>query len=263
MTVTADDRPRIPGAPPPDLAPPPRQRRPRRRGGSLPSGRALVGGFLIAVAMVASVAVARSGGEPPTIATVVARGTITPGDALGASNLEVVHLALPDHLADRTFPDVDALVGTVARSHLAPGDVLQQGNVVTSTAAQRASAPARELSIRLDADRAVDGRLEAGDRVDLLATYGSGRDATTHVVLSDAPVLSVDGGDGSTIGGRTVVVTLALEDRASTVAVAHAVDNASVTLVRTTTAGPDGAVEPPYSPAAAARPTDDSSPGAE
>lgn len=246
MTIsTAEDRPRTPGGPRPDTSP---ARRGGRRARPLPSGRALVGGFLVTVAMVSAVAVARSAGAPATIATLVARTAIAPGDALGPSNLEVVHLALPEGLSDRTFADIDVLSGTVARSFVDPGDLLQRGDVVAATAAQRAAAPAREVSIRLDADRAVDGRLEPGDRVDVLATYGTGTDATTHVVLADVSVLSADRGDGSAVGARTIVLTLALDDRSSTLALAHAVDTASVTVVRTTTAAADDSAVEPFRP---------------
>jgi Flp pilus assembly protein CpaB len=221
----------------PTGAEPPLRRIGRPRG--LPGGRALLGGLLIAVAMVGAVALARASGAPETVPVVVARTALSPWDPLGPQNLAIRHLALPDELIDTTYADPAVLAGTVSRSHLAPGEVLQRGGVVEATAAQRAAAPAREISLRIDLDRAVDGRLEAGDRFDVLATYGNGVEALTFVVLSDVPVLSVARTEGGVASARSLVLTLALEDRLQTLTLAHAVDNADVTVVRTTTSPSD------------------------
>jgi Flp pilus assembly protein CpaB len=214
----------------------------------LPGGRALLGGFLVMLATVGAVALSRAAGAPATVPTVVASSPIAPFDPLGPHNLTVVDLALPDDLTAFTYADPASLSGTVSRSYLDVGEMLQRGAVVESTAAQRAAAPSREISLRIDLDRAVEGRLQAGDRVDVLATYGNGVDALTFVVLSDAPVLSaarVEGGVGS---ARSIVLTLALTDRRDTIALAHAVDNADLTVVRTTTAAGDSTMVPPFRP---------------
>lgn len=232
--------------PPPDATPPRRSHGGRRR--AAPSARAVVGGLLVAAAAVGSIAVASSGGEPATIPVVVASAPIEPGRPLGPENLEVAEMALPSQLVESTFDDPAALRGTVSRSRLEPGELLQDGDVVASTAAQRAAAPSRELSLRLDAHRVVAGRLEPGDTVDVLATYGTGRDATTSVVLVDATVLAVETADDRIAGSRTVLLTVALDRRADTIALAHAIDAASINVVRTTTASDDDTDPVPFSP---------------
>lgn len=196
----------------------------------------MLGALLIAVAMVAAVGLSRASGTPATEPVLVASVPISPFDSLGPHNLRVADLALPDELLDATYSDPAAMAGTVSRSHIQPGEIVHPGDVVEATAAQRAAAPAREVSLRIDHDRAVDGRLETGDRVDVLATYGNGVDALTFVVLADVPVLSVANLDSRIGSSGTVVLTLALEQRRDTVALAHAVDNADLTVVRTTTA---------------------------
>lgn len=222
---------------------------PLRRG--MPSGRAMVGALLIAIAMVAAVGLSRASGAPATQPVLVASGAIAPFDTLGPHNLSVADLALPDEILDFTYSDPADLVGTVSRSHIAPGEILHPGDVVESTGAQRAAAPAREVSLRIDHDRAVDGRLDTGDRIDVLATYGNGVDALTFVVLADVPVLSVATADSRIGSSGTVVLTLALDRRRDTVALAHAVDNADLTVVRTTTATSDDSdvSTPPFRPA--------------
>lgn len=215
----------------------------------LPSGRALVGGLLVAGAAVGSIALSTSGGGPAEVTVVVADGTIEPGTGLGPGNLRLVEMALPAELLSGTYGDIPSLEGTVSRSRVADGELLQAGDVVESTAAQRAAAPAREFALRLDADRVVAGRLEPGDAVDVIATYGTGADAVTLVVLRDADVLSVQTSDEALGTSRSVLLTLALDDRASTVALAHAVDVAALNVVRTTTsAAEDGSGLEPYQP---------------
>lgn len=218
-----------------------------RRGSRLPSGRALVGGLLVALATIGAIVLSGSS-EDAAISVVVAAKTIEAGTPLNAEVLEVVHMVLPEELVHNTFGQVDSLKGTVARSHLEPGDILQRGGTIAATAAQRLAAPTREVSLRLDADRVVDGNLENGDRIDVLATYGTGSGAYTVVVLTDAAVLAVRNLDSSLGASRSVVLTLALESRADTVALAHASDVANVTVVRTTTAERDVEVLEPFRP---------------
>lgn len=208
-------------------------------GRRLPGGRAIVGGLLVTSAMVGAVALSRSAAAPDTAPVLIASEPIAPFETLGPHNLHVADLALPDDVLSSTYADPEALAGTVSRSHIASGELLHQGDVVESTEAQRSAAPSREISLRIDAERAVDGRLEAGDRVDVLATYGNGVDALTFLVLADAPVLSVARVEGGVTSSRTIVLTLALEDRSDTITLAHAVDNADVTVVRTTTSDSD------------------------
>lgn len=224
-------------------------RRPHsRRRPTRPSGRALVGGLLVAGAALGSLLVATAGTGPAEVPVVVADGTIEVGDPLGTANLRVAQMALPAELVDGTYDDPTALAGTVARSRLDDGELLQSGDVIESTSAQRAAAPAREFALRLDTDRVVAGRLEAGDAVDVIATYGTGADAVTVVVLHDSAVLSVQSNDDALGSARTILLTLALDDRASAVSLAHAVDVAALNVVRTTTSAPDDSGLEPYRP---------------
>jgi hypothetical protein len=88
----------------------------------------------------------------------------------------------------------------------------------------------------VDADRAVDGRLQVGERVDVLATFGTGADATTEVVVRGAQVLAGSREEGG-IGARRITLTLALDDDDDVVALTHAVRAGEVTIARTTGRG--------------------------
>jgi Flp pilus assembly protein CpaB len=226
----------------------------RRR---LPGGRAIVGGLLVALAAVGAIVLSTSGSGPAVVDVVVAGVEISPGTRLSADVLRVESLALPAELLEGTFDDPEELAGTVSKSSLSPGELLQHGDVVEATAAQRAAAPSREFSLHLDADRVGGGQLESGDRIDVVATYGGGDDAYTVVVLRDAPVIASRSNDDAIGSSRGVTLTLGLSTRADTVALAHAVDVAQLSIVRTTTSETDDDDPGIYRPEAGASGTDE------
>jgi Flp pilus assembly protein CpaB len=217
---------------------PPASFRTRSTRQALPSGRAVAGGLLVAIAVLGVFAASRATGRRPTAAYLVAARAIAPGDVLAAADVERHTDELPDRVAARTFSDPDELVGRVALGPLDAGDVVPRGLV-----ADRAAAPSEQLSFAVDADRALNARLRPGERVDVLVTYGSGESASTHVVVRRAHVVEVDaGGDGSLAGAAATVLTLSLDDPAQAIRLAHAVRAGELTVVRTTyeTAQSDG-----------------------
>ena len=78
--------------------------------------------------------------------------------------------------------------------------------------------------------------LKVGDLVDVLATYGSGADATTVAVVRRARVVARSDTsatlDPAGTAGETI--TLGLASSVDSLAVAHAVDAGQVMLVRST-----------------------------
>jgi len=212
--------------------PPPNGDGPRRRIDRrvpLPGGRAVVGGLLVALAAVGVFAAWTGATDEPTRPVVVARGDVRPGDVLDPADLEVRELDIPDALASSAYSDPAGLVGAVAVAPLAEGDLVQHSAVVERAAG--AEGAAAELSFAIDSDRAVDGRLQVGERVDVLATFGTGIDAETEVVVQGAQVLSATRDDRG-VGAVRLVLTLGL-DGDDVVALTHAVRAGEVTVVRT------------------------------
>lgn len=162
---------------------------------------------------------------------VVAAKPISAGERLSARDFRTEPMRLPIALSGRfTFASTAALAGTVAVVPLGPGELVQAGDVVSS------SAPgARIVSFPVDPARALNGALAYGDRVDVLATYGSGTSATTYPVVRSAKVLALSNPSGGVFGsGSSMVVTLAVHSPSSLLALAQAVNAAQVLLVRTT-----------------------------
>lgn len=210
----------------------------RRR--SLPGGRAVTGGLLVALAAVGTFAAYTSATTEPTDRFVVAAHDLPVGTRLSASDLALAPMRLPDALAGRAFREGSALVDTVVVGPVGAGELVQASDVV-----DKAGAPEdREVSIAVEAARAVAGTLRPGDRVDVVATFGTGDAAATLTVVSDAEVVGRAGGDEAVGSPGTETVALALPRAEDAVAVAHASVAAEVTLVRTTGAPADGAPSP-------------------
>jgi Flp pilus assembly protein CpaB len=202
---------------------------------------------------VAALGVFASASRPssPSTRYVVTARALSPGDVVSSDDLTVAAEELSPDLASGAFLHADDVVGAVVLGPLEAGELVQRG----ALAAGPGPDPAAQLSFAVDADRAVDGGLVAGDRIDLLATYGSGADAFTVRVVRRALVVAT-AGDSSTItdSGRQVI-TLSLTEPDAVLAVAHAVRAGDITVVRTTGAGEDAPGRDTYSPAPASDPS--------
>lgn len=229
--------------------------KPLRRRKGLPSGRAVVGGFLIALAATGVFVAYTSATAAPTTSYVVVTRDLPFGHQLQPGDLALVPLDLPETVAARAFNDVDVLVGASLVSPLGNGEMLQQSSVTAA-----AGAGLVEVSFPIESDRALLGALKANERVDVLATFGSGQDAYTLTLVRGAILLGHDtesggglqGGSGS---GRVLRLGLASTEQA--VAVTHAVNAGIVSVVRTTALDPDA---PPAPRVYAPDPGDDSVP---
>ena len=145
-------------------------------------------------------------------------------------------------LSDAAFTAPDQLIDRVALVPLAAGELVQSGAV-----GDRALAPF-EVAVSVDGDRALDGQLRSGERVAVLATYGSGPDAATFTVVGEALVERVTRPSGLAVG-TTDVVTVGLATETEAQAVVHAARAAELTFVRTDAAEMGSAYLAPTWPA--------------
>lgn len=222
-------------APPVDDTPP-RRPSPRRRAG--PNGRALLGALLVTVAAVGAFALARSGSAPPTTRYAVAVRAVAPGERLAAGDLELRAMELPEGVRRLSFTDPARLVGAVALGPLAADQLVQSPTVALDADARTAIGPRHEVTFPVARDRAP-AALRRGERVAVLATFGTGSDARTVVSVPDAVVLAFEA-EGEGIGARgTARLTLGLPDAGLVLDAVHATQVAEVSVVRATLA--DGA----------------------
>ena len=215
--------------PPTDASPAPASRPLRRRGG-LPSGRAVVGGFLVALAAVGVFAAYTSATAAPTTSYAVAARDLAPGDRITPDAVRLIPLDLPDDQRRRAYDLVEPLLDTTVVEPLLAGELLQEGSLVATSAAPGT----RTVSFAIDAAHAVNGTLRAGERIDILATFGSGEQSCTHLVAGDVALVAVAETTGSLVaqGGTTVTVEATSADAG--LAIAHAANAGTITLVRAT-----------------------------
>ncbi len=196
----------------------------RRR--TLPRGRAVVGGLLIAAAAVITFWAYSGANRVPRQFYVVAAHSLTPGTRIASGDVRTVALNVPDAgVRAQLFGSPEQLVGASVLAPVPAGALVETSEVVG-----RAGAPGtREISVSVDRSRAVGGTLKPGEFVDVLSTFGQGANSSTAVMVPHIQVLSVTatGNDGT-----TEIVVLAAPDATSTEAIADAAVATELTLVR-------------------------------
>lgn len=224
----------------PDGRTPPRGPRPLRRRRGLPGGRAVAGGLLVAAAAVGLFGAYARLGAGPRRSFVVARHAMAAGSRVQATDLALSAVDLPPALRARAFARVADLVGTTLVAPLGQGELVQASSVV----AARPGGAARVVSFPVDRGRL--GALKQGEKVDVLATYGTGADAYTAVVLRQALVTEVDRGRSSLGDTGSSVVSVAVDDPDDELAMAHALQLGKLTVVVATGSPASAGPSPTY-----------------
>lgn len=218
-TLTAPERADDHRAPP---APP---ARPLRRARPLPNGRAVVGGLLVAVAAVGLFWSYTRVAHGPTRGYVVVRNAVRVGARVKAGDVEWQRIDLPVAVQRGAFGAVRDVVGATAVAPLLPGQLLQRGDVQ-----QVGSGRAHEVTFTVDRGH-TSSAVAAGERVDVIATYGAGDQTTSQVVMRGVLVVAFGGNRGTFTDGA-YQVTVAVATELDAVKLTAATQGAKVSLVR-------------------------------
>lgn len=214
--------------------------RPLRRRRALPGRRAVVGGVLVAAAAVGLFAAYTRAASGPGTSYVVVRDQVAAGTRLSAPDLALAPMDLPPALAARVFRRVEEVAGSTLVAPLEAGELVQPSALV----AARPGGPGRVVSFPFE--RARLANLEQGERVDVVATFGTGADAYTAIVLTRALVVDVDRSKSALGDSSSAVLTLGIDDAAAEVALAHALQIGKLTIVVATGAPPANGPTPTY-----------------
>ena len=194
----------------------------------------IVGALLVSTAALAAFLIVTGAGGTPQQSIVISRRALVAGERLDASTLTTTTVERKTANSLHGFTSVDELAGAVALAPIGEGELVQRSAVLAGGPA----APTREFSFPIDRDRALNGDLRPGERVDVLATYGSGSDAMTTVLARDASVIRIaDQKSGALGSSGKLIITLALASADQLLDAAHAAQVASITVVRSTLAG--------------------------
>ena len=227
--------------------------RPLRRRQALPSGRAVIGGFLVALSALGIYGAWSAATAGPSERYLVARRDLPLGSQITPSDLALVTMDLPDSLVrNAAFTDPDELAGVTVVGAVRRGELVQAGDVL-----RRTGGPTDlEVSFSIEPSRALGGALVSGELVDVHATFGTGTDSYTAVVVAAARVLSTSSAGGP-LADEAETITLAVKNRQEALALSHAVNAGEITLVRTGGNQPAGSNGDVYRAPASRTPAED------
>ena len=203
---------------------------------SLPGGRAVLGGVLMATAAIGVFVAFEQASRAPTDPIVVAARDLRPGQVLEPDDLRTIEGDLPDRAIDRAFASIDRLEGRVVLGPIAEGEIVQAGSITD----QSNAADLHEVAMALPRTQLAVGRLKAGERIDVFVTH----DDATRSVVRGAEVVDLSADDGGSLtSDREVTLVVALPTGDDVAALVHALRTGDVTVVRSTFASP-GEAEP-------------------
>lgn len=161
----------------------------------------------------------------------VADRPVTAGEALAPSDLRFIPVDA-DFEAVHTLiaePGVSSYEGWVLRRSVGEGELVERANLIEPGA----QPGLRSMSVPVSIEHAVGGTLSTGDRIDVISVD----DGLAAYVVVDVEVLGVSEDDGSfgAAGDYHVVVAV---DADQALALAAAIDSASLEVVRSTGAVP-------------------------
>jgi pilus assembly protein CpaB len=164
----------------------------------------------------------------------VAKGT--PGDVVAGDRLYRVIKVQDSQLKEGALTDPADLRDKVAVSDIDPGHQFRVSDFESADgkAQNRLSGFARAMTVPVDVAHGMIGRIESGDRADVIVTFDSAgasgaavaRIAARNVLVLDIPT---DGGDGS-VGSEKRPATIRVEDKEAA-EIAAAADGGEVWLV--------------------------------
>ena len=182
-----------------------------------------------------------------TVLMVVPKRTISPYQPISVNDLSTIRVPTRSQFSALFVSNSNSLLGDQALVALEPNEPITQSEV-----APIIHNADRELTLEVPSARAVEGSLSPGDRVDVLATYGSGPTANTITAGRSVLVLAVSqlASSFSSSSPKTVSVTLAISSFDEMMAIAQGQVAATITLVRSTGAAPLPAQDVIYPPTA-------------
>ena len=196
------------------------------RGRSRAPGRAVAGGFLVAVAAAIVFAAVLSGTRHPEQTYVVASQRLPPGTLLQPADLAIYRMDLPAGSRASAFTSTEVLSGRTLAIAVGPGELLQSSMLVPAAA----SPVLRPVTVAVDPSSLAS--LEPGRPVDVLETPGSGSASSVTVVMRGAVLMSTSStGSGNLSGPGTELVTLGVGDLSEVEAIVQAAHGGTVTIV--------------------------------
>jgi Flp pilus assembly protein CpaB len=196
------------------------------RGRTVAVGRALAGGFLVAVAAAIVFAAVLSGTAHSLQTYVVASQPLPPGALLQPADLTTYRMDLPPGSRSGAFTSPELLSGRTLAVAVSPGELVQSSMLVPV-----ASSPVlRPVSVAVDPTSLT--ALLPGRPVDVLEASGTDTGSTVTVVMRGAVLMNESSTTSSVLAGPgTELVTLGVASLPEVEAIVQAAHAGTVSLV--------------------------------
>lgn len=216
---------------------------PPRRGGPLSSrgGTLMVAALLSLIAAAALLLFLREYRDGLTgsdkVQVLVARSLVpkgTPGEVVAEKRLYKLASIKKSQVEDGALGDPGELKKQAATADLFPGHQLQTTDFEPSddSVRSRLAGYERAMAVPVDSAHGMVGKIDAGDRVDVITTLDTDTGSVTvsQVAARNVLVLGVPDGDASGVAGRQEQVTIRVPDEAVP-PIAKAADGGQIWLV--------------------------------
>jgi Flp pilus assembly protein CpaB len=191
-----------------------------------PNGRAVLGGFLIAASGVGLFAAYQQSNAAPQTRYVVTTRSLAPGEIVQRDDLGLAPAEVPPEMADEMTRDWAPLVGRVTTAALGRHQFLNPASLAEPGTSD---GPARRVALELTRAGAIDGALQAGAIVDVLA--GTDGDTKATVVARRARVVALNDSSSGDLGQMgSLVVTIEVQSERALAAVVGANTAGTITL---------------------------------
>lgn len=198
----------------------------RRR--SRPDRRAILGGLLVAGSALGLLVLGRLDRGPDQRPYLVITRELNAGHRLVAEDLGLASMHLHPDTAVRALDDPKAAIGQETLLALRPGDLLLD-SAIAPAGTGTAGNGRRRVGLELDPADALNGDLDSGARVDVVAVDDDG---AARTIALDALVTGVGGSDETAVGSAgTVRLTIEVADAETARAVVAAAAHDQITLL--------------------------------
>lgn len=204
--------------------------RARRR---LPTGRAVLGGLLITLAVLGILLASRLGDDATFQDVVVAREDLAPGTVLETQHIAQIRLRL-DESADWVVEDPADVIGSVLLGPVGRLEFVQRSNVAEA-APGAVPAGLAEVSIAIEPERAPSS-MAPGELVSILATFDDGELPVTQLIADRVVVLSFSDGNGD-FSQTDTVLRLGIADGQVASDIVNAAQTGEISVIGITGAG--------------------------
>ena len=159
---------------------------------------------------------------------VVLNRSVPAGEPLTISDLALAPMDLHEIAVGQVYTDPAELLGSALAFDGSRGLLLNRSNLISPTAG---AGSARLVTLALGSAQALDGRVQSGQRVDIVAAP---RDGGASVLVGDAVVRSVSTASDSLGDQGGINVTLSVPTLADATSVLGAQQHADISLIAAT-----------------------------